>query len=112
MTTAAPTAQRKTLASLELPGTARLTAEQLRGADCVWCGTELHGDTSVDLEQRYNSIAGVVGRWFPRGCRRCTLQTVLAAYKTHQGSCEQCVDDPTLCDTHRALRRLALELRR
>ncbi|MFF5435240.1 hypothetical protein ACFY5K_35195 [Streptomyces griseofuscus] len=66
----------------------------------------------MDLGPRMEPILGIAGRWFPRGCVPCTLQEVLAAYKTHGMSCEQCVDDATLCNVQRALRALALELRR
>ncbi|QLJ03721.1 hypothetical protein HZZ00_23855 [Streptomyces sp. NEAU-sy36] len=100
------------LAHLELPAPSRLTAPQVRGAHCVWCATPLDGATAVDLGQRYEPVLGVVGRWFPRSCRSCALPYVLAAYKTHWATCEQCVDDETQCDTHRGLRALALELRR
>lgn len=96
----------------ELPTTSRLTAPQVRGAHCVWCGTQLNGATAVDLGQRYEAILGVVGRWFPRGCRPCTLEQALAAYKAHWGTCEQCTDDATLCDVRRGLRALTLDLRR
>ncbi|WP_432021299.1 hypothetical protein [Streptomyces sp. 1222.5] len=112
MTTATPFAYRKALAAIPMPATARLTAAQLRGAGCVWCAAELHGDTAIDLEQRYNRIVGVPGRWFPRGCSPCSLRAILAVCRTHPQTCEQCVDDPTLCEARRALRALALELRR
>ncbi|MGW0885308.1 hypothetical protein [Streptomyces sp. NPDC002671] len=112
MTTATPSAHSRALASLQLPGTGRLTPAQLRSANCVWCGTELQGDTAVDLGQRYDSILGVVGRWFPRGCRHCTLKPILTSYNGHLGTCKQCMGGPALCQTRRALRALARELRR
>ncbi|MGW0412987.1 hypothetical protein ACWDZX_17050 [Streptomyces collinus] len=100
------------LAPLDLPAPTDVTAAQLRGAHCVWCAGELHGDTAVDLEPRHDSINGVPGRWYPRGCRSCILQPVLLLVRTHPGTCEQCTDDATLCETRHALRALALELRR
>ncbi|MFF7977458.1 hypothetical protein [Streptomyces sp. NPDC007905] len=109
-TSADPTA--KALLSITLPGTGTLSPEQLRGAGCVWCMTELHGDSAVDLQQRYDSVLGVVGRWYPRGCQRCSLKAVLAEASRHPRDCEQCQEQPTLCETRRALRALALELRR
>lgn len=111
-TVSSPPSAAVLLASWELPAPSRLTAPQVRGAHCVWCNTRLDGATAVDLGQRFEAILGVFGRWFPRGCRPCTLTQALAAYKAHWGTCEQCTDDPTLCNTHRALRALALELRR
>ncbi|MFJ9822285.1 hypothetical protein ACIRU3_45115 [Streptomyces sp. NPDC101151] len=100
------------LTLLELPAPETLTATQLGGAHCVWCATELHGDTAVDLEPRHDHIKGVPGRWCPRGCRRCTLKPLLALVQVHPGICEQCTDDASLCETRRALRTLARELRR
>lgn len=101
------------LAGLVLPDPALLLPPQVRGATCVWCDTRLSGATALDLGPRSEPpILGVAGRWFPRGCAPCTLDQVLAAYKTHWATCEQCVDDETLCDIQRGLRALALELRR
>ncbi|SEC05341.1 hypothetical protein SAMN04490357_1061 [Streptomyces misionensis] len=111
-TVSSPPSTAALLAHLELPAPSRLTAPQVRGAHCVWCGVQLEGATAVDLGQRYEAIHGVVGRWFPRSCRPCTLPYALTAYKTHWATCEQCVDDETLCETQRGLRALALELRR
>ncbi|MEU6577581.1 hypothetical protein [Streptomyces sp. NPDC046805] len=102
---------RRALTALPLPRAMLLSPTQLRGAGCVWCDSELHGDTAQDLGQRYESILGVVGRWFPRGCRACTLKATLAQYKAHPGACKECVDDPTRCEVRRGLRALALELR-
>lgn len=73
----------KALAALPLPRPQTLGPLQLRGAACVWCSTELHGDTAEDLGQRYGNILGVYGRWFPRGCRECTLAAVQAADEVH-----------------------------
>lgn len=107
---AAPTTQ--ALAILQLPGMGHLAPEQIRGARCVWCATRLTGETAIDLGARSGSLAGIVSRWFPRACKACTLKVALAAHETHPRTCEQCVDDPYECTERRALRRLALELRR
>jgi hypothetical protein len=102
------------LALLELPalGAGRLTAEQIRGGSCVWCGTPLNAESAIDFGARSGSLAGVVAPWYPRGCTPCVREAFRSAYKEHPGTCEQCVDDPTICGTRRGLRRLALEGRR
>ncbi|MFF8430064.1 hypothetical protein ACF07Y_33915 [Streptomyces sp. NPDC016566] len=112
MSTATQTTRSSPLALFQLPAPAALTDAQLRGAHCVWCAAELHGDTAVSLEPRHDSIKGVSGRWYPRGCRSCTLKPLLLLVRTHPGECEQCTDDASLCETRRALRALALELHR
>ncbi|AJE43480.1 hypothetical protein BJY54_005558 [Streptomyces nodosus] len=89
-----------------------LTAEQVRGGSCVWCGTRLTGETAIDFGARSGTLVGVVAPWYPRGCRPCVRKAAVTAHNEHPSTCEQCVDDPTLCDTRRALRRLALEVRR
>lgn len=96
------------LALLPLPRVSALTALQARGAACVWCQTRLTIETAVDLGER-PAPGGVT--LFPRGCPDCVRAAALRTYGVHAGTCEQCVDDPTLCDTRRALRRLALEVR-
>ncbi|MEU5442784.1 MULTISPECIES: hypothetical protein [Streptomyces] len=88
-----------------LPELEELPDERARGRCCVWCGEHLSAETAIDLGEKRNPS------WFPRGCIPCTLKRVLAAYKTHWATCEQCVDDETLCDIQRGLRALALELR-
>ncbi|MHC3426183.1 hypothetical protein [Streptomyces sp. DT18] len=53
-----------------LPAVETLTAEQRRGAACVWCETTLQpGIDDVDLGARHATRTGPA--WFPRGCRRC-----------------------------------------
>ncbi|MET8554769.1 hypothetical protein ABZV64_07300 [Streptomyces sp. NPDC004959] len=53
-----------------LPAVETLTAEQLRGAACVWCETALRpGIDDVDLGARRATRNGPA--WFPRGCPRC-----------------------------------------
>jgi hypothetical protein len=86
-----------------------LTALQVRGAACVWCATTLTIETAVDLGERRGPGGVAV---FPRGCNSCVRAAALRTYGVHTDTCEQCVDNPILCDIRRALRRLALEVRR
>ncbi|OIJ90901.1 hypothetical protein [Streptomyces colonosanans] len=97
---------------LALPAVGTRTPEQVRGAACVWCEDELSNADAVDLGQRSGNFAGQVTRWFPRGCARCVRVAVRTEYANHAGTCEQCADDPTVCEIRRDLRRLALEVRR
>ncbi|MEV5989536.1 hypothetical protein AB0L85_32090 [Streptomyces sp. NPDC052051] len=96
---------------LALPdlATGLLTAEQVRGATCVWCGASLNAETAIDFGSRSGTLAGVVALWYPRGCAGCIRKAALTEYNQHPRTCEQCVDAPALCDTRRTLRRLALE---
>lgn len=109
-TATSPPSTAAVLAGLVLPAPARLSPPQVRGAACVWCATMVRGGTAVDLGQRYDRILGVPGRWFPRGCRACTKAVVDASVKEHEGTCEQCVDDPDLCETRSAMQALSVEL--
>ncbi|WP_432161255.1 hypothetical protein [Streptomyces sp. NRRL F-5630] len=53
-----------------LPAVETLTAEQRRGAACVWCERALQpGIDDVDLGARRATRNGPA--WFPRGCRLC-----------------------------------------
>lgn len=90
---------------LPLPDPEALTDAQRRGKDCVWCGIALNAETARDLGER-PAPDGVV--MFPRGCGACTRKAAVLVYNGHSRTCEQCVDDPTLCETRRALRRLSL----
>jgi hypothetical protein len=55
-----------------LPALDTLTAEQLRGAACVWCGVVLQpGIDDVDLGAR--PATRTSRAWFPRGCRACAV---------------------------------------
>jgi hypothetical protein len=108
-----PALDAEALALLPLPDLDEgLTAEQIRGGSCVWCDTALNAETAVDFGERSGTLDDVTAPWYPRACRRCVLDAVLAEYKRHPRMCEQCVDDPAVCHSHRALRRLALEARR
>ncbi|MYW14670.1 hypothetical protein GT039_03450 [Streptomyces sp. SID2955] len=97
------------LPALEFPDLGALLAERARGAECLWGGEPLSTATALDLGEHPSPHGTTL---FLRGCRACTLRAVLAAYRHHPGTCEQCTDDPTLCELQRGLRRLALELRR
>ncbi|MEV0304282.1 hypothetical protein [Streptomyces prasinus] len=94
---------------IPLPALEDLPDARARGAECVWGGEPLSTATAMDLGERLSPNGRAL---FLRSCRHCTVQAVLAAHKYHRYRCEQCVDDPTLCDTLRGLRLLALELRR
>lgn len=106
--TARPANSASALELLPLPKVQDLSASKLRGATCAWCNTPLTAETARDLGERPAPDGGTM---FPRGCTRCVNGAARDTYLKHHRTCEQCVDDPTLCDTHRALRRLALETR-
>jgi hypothetical protein len=97
------------LAVLVLPALDSLSDTRARGATCVWCPARLTPDTAYDLGDRPHPAGG---RAFPRGCRRCVQQAILAAYSAHSRDCVRCEADPTTCTLRRALRRTALEARR
>ncbi|MET8765451.1 hypothetical protein [Streptomyces sp. NPDC004658] len=93
---------------IPLPPLETLSDARARGAECVWGGESLSTATAIDLGERETDG----GHWFPRACRPCARQAVLAARNQHPGLCEQCADDARRCETRRALHTLALELRR
>jgi hypothetical protein len=97
------------LALLPLPQLLHLlTADQLRGADCVWCYERLNTATAYDLGTQTGTINGVIDSlWYPRACPGCVGQKARKAYYEHSQSCEQCVDDSTLCSEQQALRVLS-----
>ena len=97
---------------LPLPMLGKLSPEQIRGASCVWCPAELNAETAIDFGACHGSLMGQATVWYPRACRACALREALAAHNAHPRTCEQCVDDPSVCGERRALRRLSLELRR
>jgi hypothetical protein len=101
-------AEDSALTLLPLPKVSGLSALQARGAACVWCQIRLTIETAVDLGERSGPGNVLV---FPRGCQECVRAAALRTYGAHADTCEQCVDNPVLCDTRRALRRLALEVR-
>ncbi|MFJ6657799.1 DUF6415 family natural product biosynthesis protein [Streptomyces sp. NPDC091377] len=89
---------------LALPALDALTADQARGAVCVWDGDEepLAGDCAVDLGER---VTGV--HWFPRACRTHTGDRAHRALLDHVPVCEECTERKAMCDIGRALYRLA-----
>lgn len=91
---------------LALPKTSALSDAQLRGAHCAWCAAVLTAETALDLGERPAPNGGTM---FPRGCGSCVRSAAVRVFNLHPRTCEQCVDDPTVCDTRRGLRRLALE---
>lgn len=104
-----PASTTSVLELLPLPEVPSLSDAQLRGATCVWCDSVLTAETARDLGERPHPDGGT---WFPRGCAGDVRRAARLHYSVHPRTCEQCVDDRTLCDTQRALRRLALEGRR
>lgn len=56
---------------LPLPDPATLSADQLRGAVCVWCLAPLSNTAAQDLGPRTLDAHGTQVRWFPRGCPSC-----------------------------------------
>jgi hypothetical protein len=97
------------LALLPLPRLLHLlTADQLRGADCVWCYERLDTETAYDLGAQTGTIAGVENSsWFPRACPGCVGAKARKVLSEHTQTCEQCVDDSLLCPEQQALRVLS-----
>ncbi|MFI5684664.1 hypothetical protein [Streptomyces sp. NPDC051636] len=119
----APTAERppadiapEVLELLALPPLDGLADEKTRGAACVWGAEPLSIETAVDLGEQTSLLKGSTSRvgmrWFPRACRPCVRRQAMTALQEHTGSCEQCVDDFSQCDTGLALVRLVRECRR
>nr|WP_240981178.1 hypothetical protein [Streptomyces sp. N502] len=94
---------------MPLPSLDGLTEQQVRGTACVWCETSITTATAVDLGQRRHRRLDGHYSTFPRACALCVRTAADEERPRHADSCEQCVDDAALCDTARALRRLALE---
>ncbi|MET7914478.1 hypothetical protein ABZU45_00810 [Streptomyces avermitilis] len=107
-----PPSHESITAALPLPKTSGLQPDQVRGGACVWCKDPLTNDTAVDLGARSGTFQGVVSRWFPRGCEPCVSATARRVLRIHVRTCDRCSRDATTCGTRRALRRLALEVRR
>lgn len=94
---------------LALPALDGLTQEQVRGAACVWCTAGLATATAVDLgERRHKRLDGHYST-FPRACRPCVTKVARATIADHAGSCEQCTDDASGCETRAELELLARE---
>ena len=94
------------LALLELPALDGLSEVKVRGAACIWCSVILTAETAVNLGERRHKRLGGHFYTFPRSCRPCTRNAAGAALRVHAGCCEQCVDDPNICETAAALRQL------
>ncbi|MGW8700664.1 hypothetical protein ACWGOK_27700 [Streptomyces eurythermus] len=90
-----------------LPRLELLSDARTRGAECVWGGERLTGETAIDLGKHTDGGLS----WFPRACRRCTRDAVRAARNAHPGNCEQCADNADICTTRRALHELLMRLR-
>ncbi|MFE2046795.1 hypothetical protein ACFXAZ_38950 [Streptomyces sp. NPDC059477] len=95
---------------LALPPLASLTADQARGAVCVWDATEqpLTGQAAVDLGERQDD--GV--HWFPRACPQHTGEQAYRALHDHAPACRPCIRDAGSCPVGIALRRLMKDGRR
>ncbi|MFE0801070.1 hypothetical protein [Streptomyces sp. NPDC058812] len=96
------------LALLLLPPFDALTADQARGAVCVWGTEQLTTETAVDLGEK----TGPEGRWWPRACPRHTADRAHRGLFNHAAMCEQCTDAAEHCDISRALYRLVRDGRR
>ena len=103
------------VAVLDLPGLARLTDGQVRGADCVWCRTPLTADTAVDFGEQTSDApwsTSVIGmRWYPRACPTCTATRAHRGLLNHAPGCDDCrkspaPGDPVVCAIARILYRL------
>ncbi|MFF6829661.1 hypothetical protein [Streptomyces longwoodensis] len=97
---------------LELPSLDALAEDQVRGATCIWCGTELSADTAVNLGGRRHKRLDGAYTTFPRACRPCTMAAGVRALADHAPLCEQCTDNPGACADGMALQRLIREHRR
>lgn len=97
---------------VHLPDPDGLSEPQVCGRACVWCAVALSNPTAVDLGERAVDAHGSSTHWFPRGCRPCVLLYVYRAQLDHTQSCEQCADDPALCNIGTVLRQVLKELRR
>lgn len=96
----------ETLNVIPLPAHNDLSAQQVRGAACVWCAVTLGPGTAVDLGQRPSHTPDGQVTTFPRGCRPCTGKAAYEVLFDHASVCEQCVDNAANCETGRGLRRL------
>ncbi|MGW8684337.1 hypothetical protein ACWGNN_25350 [Streptomyces sp. NPDC055817] len=96
----------------QVPDLGTLSDPQVRGQACVWCAVILCAKTAVDLGPRDAQFHGTAARWFPRGCRPCSVQAAYLLLLEHTQCCEQCEDDPALCEDGRSLRGRLREVRR
>jgi hypothetical protein len=91
------------LALLDLPDPSGLTADQRRGAVCVWCPEPLTGESAEGLGEQIDRSGE---RWFPRACKRHAAKRAYAGLLDHARSCEQCADNAEECTVSRILYRL------
>ncbi|MFJ8146061.1 hypothetical protein ACIQ6R_13410 [Streptomyces sp. NPDC096048] len=96
-------------AMLALPKTSTLTAGQLDGEECPWCGTELTIRARVDLGERPGPQGVTIHPW---ACGPCVTTQARETYNRHPSYCTRCAKDPYSCGVRRVWRRLALETRR
>ncbi|MEV0324594.1 hypothetical protein ACIBKX_40380 [Streptomyces sp. NPDC050658] len=97
---------------VHLPDLHALSEAQTRGKACVWCAVTLAPVTAVDLGERDADAHGSLTRWFPRSCRECVIRRLYRVQLDHTQSCEQCADNPALCETGRRLRSALKTVRR
>ncbi|MET9774028.1 hypothetical protein ABZ023_07110 [Streptomyces sp. NPDC006367] len=100
------------LGVLGLPAVDVLTADQTRGAVCVWCTERLTAETAVDLGER----SGPDGRWWPRACRPHLTTRALHALFEHAPGCADCRETPppgerSRCEVGRVLVQLTKDPR-
>lgn len=96
------------LVLLELPDVEDLSADQRRGAVCVWTGRPLTNETAIDLGER-TADDGML--WFPRATREGVRRKALSTLHLHSQACEQCMDDYRSCPEGYPLVRLVREFR-
>lgn len=93
-----------------------LRDDQVRGQDCVWCGTPLTAETAVDYGEQLMPLSEAADsarmRSYPRACRLCTRTRAYSALLDHTPSCEDGCRETPGCEVGRALNRLIREGRR
>lgn len=100
------------MSMLTVPDMNVLSANQRRGATCVWCPEQLTAETAIDLGHRRIEIDGEETLCFPRACRPCGRRAAVRESHVHPLDCPVCAVKPTDCRERRAIRRLALDGRR
>jgi hypothetical protein len=71
---------------LAMPRASALTADQIQGIVCVWCG----GETRLDLGPRLRVIDGELSRWHPRACLPCAAREAARVCGIHRQVCPRC----------------------
>ncbi|MDX3405513.1 hypothetical protein PV708_04645 [Streptomyces sp. ME02-6977A] len=100
-------------AVLALPDLAGLTADQARGAVCVWGTERLTAESAVDLGEH----VGPDGRLFLRACHAHAADRAHRGLLEHAPGCDDChrepaPGEPIVCGTARSLYRLVKDGRR